>query len=442
MGKQIFWGFINFLKKFFGSIANFFIKPGMREDGKFLNPKAMKKGPLIAIVVGMAMLFIYKNFIAPEAAMQMHNNFEKEITVKHGQGGVANINEIAELNELEMLRLREQEALEQAGLSGGGFGGSGDRVVIDPVTGEPISVGPLTPDRCQILIDRVVAGEELQGQEKTDLMECLSQNITGLSDLQKKAIEALMDPNSDLTDAERKLLQEVASGKITNDDDPRLDMARGLLSDDPLKKKAARMLINNPDLTPEERDKLLSFLRDELSPEEVEELKKGLLQKPVYGVDSGVSESSPDIQNVSTTEELRGLADEIARADKEIKDLEAEIASEEARFKELLDKMARGEELTPEEQRFFDAHRAKKARLKKLKEEQQRRKDRFAELSEKAKRELLESQALVKSTLGPGEFLESDSKLGVSQPLLVHVHVLHFFVHVNDMGSKNAVHVF
>lgn len=430
MGKQFFWGMINFLKRFFGSIGGFLFKPGMREDGKWMNPRYLKRGPIIAAIAGFAMLFVYKNFIAPEGAVQGFNNFEKEITIKHGQGGVANINEIAEMDEMEMLRLREQQALEAAGLAEPGNPGG---VTIDPATGLPVASSVLTPERCQILIDRVVAGEKLEGQDQKDLMECLNQNITGLSDLQKRAIEALADPDGKLTDKEKELLRQVANGDITSDDDPRLKLAEALLGDDPLKKKAARMLINNDDLTDKEREKLMKFLGDELTPEEIEELKNGLLRKPIQGVANsaglpGEEGYSPDPDGEekrfsdsagdsgkSATEQLKELAQEISRADQQIKSLEEELEQGEPEFKRILQKMADGEELSEEEKRFFEEYQAKKEKLKRLKEEQKKRKERFAELSEKAKRELLESQALVKSTLAPGETLAADSYLECSE---------------------------
>lgn len=225
---------------------------------------------------------------------------------------------------------------------------------------KPVYEKVLTAKTCDKLIKMASTGKLLTKEQKEDLEKCIEENISGLSEKQIKALKMLLDPNSDLTDKERALLAQFVNGEITDDDDPRLTLIDGLMSEDPNKRRAARLLINNDDLTDEERDRLLKFLKGEIGLDEV----KDILKKKIKGV-----EDKQQVGQPQTNQGIKGVIDSINDLATKRKAVNKFIDDNRKRYNDIQKRISEGKEVSDEDLNFLDKYNAalkEKARLDKL----------------------------------------------------------------------------
>lgn len=229
---------------------------------------------------------------------------------------------------------------------------------------------------CNNLHEKVKSGIKLSSTEFTVFKDCLdSGTITGLSQAQRKALERLADPNSDLTEAERNLLEKLAKGELKEGSDE-FKIAQALLSDDPFDREVARKLLD-PNLSEEERKALLGYL-DGTVPREIAE---GLLSddpairaKALEAYRSNDPNVLKELQNMLAEKRLaRGenlteddfkkikemqesIGNEIAEVESEIADLENTIRNLQPLYDNAIAKRNAGIPLTPEEEAIIKAY--------------------------------------------------------------------------------------
>lgn len=129
-------------------------------------------------------------------------------------------------------------------------------------------------EQCNALHERVKNSENLSDTEYEVFKKCLRNNtIIGLTDQQKKALNALANPNSNLSPAAKALLGKVADGSIDPDSEEG-KIAAALMSNDPLARQVAEKLLD-PNLSDAERQMLVGYLDGKVSPD----VAKGLLNQ-------------------------------------------------------------------------------------------------------------------------------------------------------------------
>jgi len=387
--KKFFFAIIKFLSGSWGKFSKLIFGGGFRDDGKWMKPKIVLKVIIgLPLIILLTVVFI-RYVINPDGTYDHLSRFDKESEIEYNKGGIAAISDLNDEGRMD-LEYREEEENSTAS----------SNYISDALKSIP------SRDRCQTLLNRASKGIVLSAIEKEELQKCLDNNILGLTADQKKALEMLMDPNADLTDAERALLRDFVSGELTSQD--AIDLVNALIGDDELKKRIARSIINNPNMTDEEKARLMELLRKEnLTEEDLAEIER-LLEKYPGRVDAKSEASEEGLS--SDLKELKGLEKEITEIDAEISQLEKELEQDRDRYEEILRKQLNGEELSAEELAFMENYLEKQRRLKALKAKRKMLLAKYAALSEKIKQELITSNLKLKKTLS-GSYIETDSFL-------------------------------
>ncbi|MCP4914460.1 MAG: hypothetical protein GY909_15200 [Oligoflexia bacterium] len=381
--KNVILWMIKYVGGFFDKIVKFLLSPFKREDGKYGMPKNILKAIFLSVFLLFGSLYIYDKYVSDDV-LEFKNSWDKSVEI--GYGNSEYIDDVAG-RESSGFYENDEENLNKS------FDDYMSSVSEDSVP---------SFDVCKNLIARASKGEKLEGDLKRKLDLCLEHNVTGLSDLQRKALDTLINDPDSLTEAEKKLLQDFVDGKI-NDDDV-VAQIDALLGDDPIKRKIAKQLINNPNLTEEERKRLQDLLKKkDLTPEDIA-FVEDMVKK--YGDFEPKSDDEELNQNESDLSKARSLAKEIQKIDEEIKDLEDELERDKEEYNRILDKERKGLPLSDKERAFLKNYLAKKDRLSELKKKREKLLKKYAQIQQKIAKDLATSNMLVKSSLGPGEYVE------------------------------------
>lgn len=135
--------------------------------------------------------------------------------------------------------------------------------VIDPL--ERFEGTETKEQQCQTLHEKVSSNEKLNRDEFILYKQCLAQEmIPGLTTQQKKALTALADPDSQLSEGARELLARAAAGEVTDPEELRL--VNALTSSDPLARQVANKMLD-PNTSEAEKKLLGDFLAGKVSRE-------------------------------------------------------------------------------------------------------------------------------------------------------------------------------
>jgi hypothetical protein len=124
-----------------------------------------------------------------------------------------------------------------------------------------------TKDQCNALMDKMKTGEDLVGDDKTKMNTCIDKNVAGWTPDQLQMAKALIE-NPDLTPEERKLLVKGLNNQLTPEE---LALARALSGKDEAAKALARAAIQSND---EEAKKALA---DSLMGKKLNDVDSGIL---------------------------------------------------------------------------------------------------------------------------------------------------------------------
>lgn len=258
---------------------------------------------------------------------------------------------------------------------------------IDPLAN--FNAGELTLEQqCTEMQDRLKDGKSLSTDEYTIFKKCLKENVLfSLSDLQKKAFDALANPDSDLSPQAKELMGKVAAG-LVDPDSAEAKIAANLLSNDPLKREVANKLLD-PNISDEERRLLTSYLDGKVGPEVARGLLnpdpevrtkavtlQDLIQK---GKHVEAKKAIADLQNYepkqdnSKSKDNGSQANELEAAKVALEELEndvrkgkEELGNYGTQIKYIENKVAQGNPLTPGETSIYDNYKRKKEEVELL----------------------------------------------------------------------------
>ena len=116
-------------------------------------------------------------------------------------------------------------------------------------------------DICADLLAKVKEGTKLNSYQKPLFDDCMnSGNYSDLSADERKILKMLSDPKNVLSDLEKQALLNALNG-----DEDAMKLAQALLSDDPNVRKAAQMILNNPNMSDELKQALLDVISGKIT---------------------------------------------------------------------------------------------------------------------------------------------------------------------------------
>ncbi len=283
------------------------------------------------------------------------------------------------------------------------------------IEGDDLFSDEVTISECEELLSKVKNEKLLTELERKRFDDCLDQGMfPELSEQQKKVLRMLADPDSELSPETKKFLTDFVNGVIA-EDDPRLDYIPGLLSSDPLVKKAAAKLIDG-DLSEAEKKALEDFIKGKGNRDIVESLLDGTPEERANALKAAEAALNGDDEKAQAlvkklngeeltdeefeeikgelgdnkTEQLKNLGERIKKKKEQASVLKSEIDQirDALKKKGVFNKLAEGKPLTPEEQALFDQYNEKRKKLKELEESLARDLSQYKDLAMDLKRDL------------------------------------------------------
>jgi len=408
--KNLFFKFLELCSALWKKISSLIFNPGIGEDEKWLNPKIVMKVFVIFPIAIFMIVFIVRYVIRDNSNLSNYNKYDKETTIDYNQGGIAAVSDLNDIGRDDFYGRYSDD----------GNSTGGESPLYDINGGEGLNF-----DLCQQLLNKVRTGSVLSENESKQFDDCLNQSILGLTEAQKKAAKALIDPNAKLTDRERKILSDFVGGDLKNEDD--IKLATALVSSDPNKRKIAKMIVNNPNMDKKTKKALLDLLdKEKLNQQDLKTIEQASKKYPIRGYDEGGSKNKnytvDDLlkndkllldghDNLKKAKILNQAIDDI---DKQIKQIDTELEQGRPEYNKILAKQLANKDLSTAEKKFLSDYSKKIEKKRELENKRKKIIRAYAKLSEKMKRDLIEANAHLKQKLN-GQIIESDSFLSCNE---------------------------
>tara|TARA_Y100000034_G_scaffold135464_2_gene207490 strand:+ start:3557 stop:5578 length:2022 start_codon:yes stop_codon:yes gene_type:complete len=373
---------INFILKYFGKIKKKFdkfladkFKGGMDENGKlaWIDSRNIKKLLIVGVASFIILLMMVKMINQRSSLTGGAENYKQEqeenlgLSTYEKKDGI-NLSE----DNLDLLNVSSDDYARDYSDSG------------INVTGDSLDF-----NTCLELLNKVKKGDTLTPEEEQDMKDCIAQNKIDLSDEERRIVEQLLD--GDLTEAERQLLTDFLNGDLSADE---MELARALMSGDPERVAKAKAAIALRESNPAAYNALMK----DLLGQELTDAERALIAQALQQTGN----DNQNVEVVSEQEQLNNLLDDIIKREKEIQDLETEVAEKQLRASNALAKAARGEKLTPEETQLIKDFESAKSRLDALKAKQEEDRIAFDERRNKMLQSLLEMDKTLTRVLPSG----------------------------------------
>lgn len=338
------------------------------------------------VALGFFILIVANKFLtAKKDVGNGSEEFRKELTPKIGVHDAPSADIYDEDPVASLLRQNAGgNGIDKKSLNSGGLdNGTGAGTVVP------------TAEQCNDLLNRMKTGEDLAGDSKTQMNQCLDKNIANWTPDQVQFAKALLNDNT-LTAAEKDLLRKGIAGTATPEE---LAMLRALSGNDPIAKEMARQAIQKG-IDEEAKKALAAALAGKALSDAQKALLSGLIgdvatvlgktEKEIMDhlANSGKDGSGKDGSgkdgsatdgaggagtNGLSPEALQALAAEMANKEAQLRDLQEKLAQAQAEAAAAFERGAKGLSLNAADQARLNKLAELQKRLNQLEKEQDER---------------------------------------------------------------------